>query len=93
MSQNGTRWGLLALDAATGQDRFRYPYYPEGRDRAKNFFANPVSTERHDAVEWSGRGDSSVSCRMVPRRVVLTYVHSFAGSSPPVFCSSINQHS
>lgn len=43
MSQGGKRWELLAFDTDTGADRFRYPYYPEGKDAVKNFFANPVS--------------------------------------------------
>lgn len=42
MSKGGKRWELLAFDTDTGADRFRYGYYPEGKDRVKNFFANPV---------------------------------------------------
>lgn len=43
MPRGGRRWALLAFDTDTGADRFRYPYYPEGKDQVKNFFANPVS--------------------------------------------------
>jgi len=42
MPRNETRWTLLAFDTDTGADQFQFPFYPEGKDRVANFFANPV---------------------------------------------------
>lgn len=42
MLRNSSRWTLLALDTETGEERFRFPYYSEGKDRVANFFGNPV---------------------------------------------------
>ncbi|EWM22288.1 Stress-induced protein SRP1/TIP1 [Nannochloropsis gaditana] len=41
MLRNSSRWTLLALDTETGEERFRFPYYSEGKDRVANFFGNP----------------------------------------------------
>lgn len=41
MPRNETRWTLLAFDTDTGADQFQFPFYPEGKDRVANFFANP----------------------------------------------------